>query len=250
MGTEPGPRTVPDLSHLQGTQGRGLVALSAPLRVRRLGIVDFDDALTLQETLFERAGEPWLLLLEHPHVYTLGVRARPEHLLVDPTGVGATTRQVHRGGDITYHGPGQLVGYLLVDVPFGPGSVHAHVDAIEQVLIDALGDLGLAGAGRRDGHPGVWIGDRKIAAVGVRITRGRSMHGFALNVDPDLTMFDHIVPCGIHDLGVTSLAAEGHGVALAAVEDATARNAAAIWGDGGVDDRSAPWDTVAVPAVR
>ena len=235
---------------MQGAQGRGLVALTAPLRVRRLGTVDYEDALGLQETLFERAGEPWLLLLEHPSVYTLGVRARPEHLLVDPTAVGATVQRVHRGGDVTYHGPGQLVGYVLVDVPCVPGAVHAHVGAIEQMVIDALADLGLAGAGRRDGHPGVWIGDRKIAAVGVRITRGRSMHGFALNVDPDLTMFEHIVPCGIRDLGVTSLAAEGRDVVHTAVEDAIVGRAAERWGTGVPDDRREPWDTVPTLAVR
>lgn len=235
---------------MQGTQSRRLVALTAPLRVRRLGTVAYGDALGLQETLFERAGEPWLLLLEHPSVYTLGVRARPEHVLIDPATVGAAVRRVHRGGDVTYHGPGQLVGYLLVDVPFGPGVVHAHVDAIEQLLIDALADLGLPGAGRREGHPGVWVEDRKIAAVGVRITRGRSMHGFALNVEPDLTMFDHIVPCGIHDLGVTSLAAEGRPATITAVEDAIARRAAATWGGGDLDDRVAPWDEVATRAVR
>ncbi|HEU5301108.1 MAG TPA: lipoyl(octanoyl) transferase LipB [Acidimicrobiia bacterium] len=229
---------------MQGAQGRGLVALSPPLRVRRLGTVGYADALGLQERLFTRAGEAWLLLLEHPAVYTLGVRARPEHVLVDPASVGATVERIHRGGDVTYHGPGQLVGYVVVDVPFGPGAVHAHVAAIEQVVLDALGDLGLDGAGRRAGHPGVWVDDRKIAAVGVRITRGRSMHGFALNVDPDLTMFDHIVPCGIHDLGVTSLAAEGRAVTSQVVQDAIAARAAAIFGHGAVDDRAMRWDDV------
>ena len=246
---------------MQGAQGRGLVALSdgsemsipahgGPLHVRRLGTVDYGDALGLQERLFERTGESWLLLLEHPSVYTLGVRARDAHMLVDPAAVGATIERVHRGGDVTFHGPGQLVGYLLVDVPFGPGAVHAHVNAIEQVVIDALGKLGVGGAGRRDGHPGVWVGDRKIAAVGVRITRGRSMHGFALNVDPDLAMFDHIVPCGIRDLGVTSLAAEGRAVPITAVHDAIATRAATRWGDDGSDDRSMRWDDVATPVLQ
>jgi len=230
---------------VQGAQGCGLVALSTPLHVRRLGTVGYAEALGLQETLFERAGEAWLLLLEHPSVYTLGVRARAEHVLVDPTAVGASVERVHRGGDVTYHGPGQLVGYVLVDVPLSSGAVHAHVAAVEQVVIDALGDVGVDGASRRAGHPGVWIDDRKVAAVGVRITRGRSMHGFALNVDPDLRMFDHIVPCGIHDLGVTSLAAVGRPVALPAVADAVARRAAATWAQGELDDRAARYDDVA-----
>ena len=230
---------------MQGAKGRGLVALSGPLHVRRLGVVDYDDALELQSSLFERPGESWLLLLEHPHVFTLGVRARPEHILVEPAEVGATTARVHRGGDVTYHGPGQLVGYPIVDIALGPGAVHAHVAAVEQIVIDAVADFGLPGAQRRTGHPGVWVSDRKLAAVGVRITRGRSMHGFALNVDPDLTMFDHIVPCGIRDLGVTSLAAEGLTVPMASVEDAIAARAMATWGGNDADDRTMRWDEVA-----
>ena len=225
-------------------------APGGPLHVRRLGTVDYGDALGLQERLFERTGESWLLLLEHPPVYTFGVRARDAHMLVDPAAMGATIERVHRGGDVTFHGPGQVVGYLLVDVPFGPGAVHAHVAAIEQILIDALSDVGFGGAGRRDGHPGVWIDDRKIAAVGVRITRGRSMHGFALNVDPDLAMFDHIVPCGLHDLGVTSLAAEGRPVPITVVHDAIATRAATHWGDNSIDDHSMRWDDVATPVLQ
>ena len=221
---------------------------STPLRVRRLGRVAYDDALALQTTLFERVGEHWLLLLEHPSVYTLGVRARPEHVLVDPASVGATLEHVHRGGDVTYHGPGQLVGYPILDVAFGPGAVRGHVAAVEQVVIDALEDLGVGGAHRRPDNPGVWIGDAKVAAVGVRITHGRSMHGFALNVDPDLTMFDHIVPCGIHGLGVTSLAALGTEITMTAVQDAIASRAARQWGTGVIDDRSMPWYDVATTA--
>ena len=203
-----------------------------PLRVRRLGTVDYDEAQALQSELFERVGESWLLLLVHPHVYTLGVRARPEHVLVDPASVDATLVRTNRGGDVTYHGPGQLVGYPILDVAFRPGAVNAYVDSVEQVVIDALTDVGLAGAGRRPGYPGVWIDDRKIAAIGVRLTRGRSMHGFAINVDPDLAMFEHIVPCGLHDLAVTSLAAEGVPATLDAVADAIERRAAEQWAFG------------------
>jgi len=203
-----------------------------PLRVRRLGVVDYEEALALQTELFERVGESWLLLLEHPHVYTLGVRARPEHVLVDPAHVGATLVHANRGGDVTYHGPGQLVGYPILDVPFRSGAVSRYVASVEQVVIDALIDVGLERAGRKPGYTGVWVDDRKIAAIGVRLTRGRSMHGFAINVDPDLTMFDHIVACGLHDLSVTSLAAEGIATTLDTVAAAIEQRASEQWSVG------------------
>jgi lipoic acid synthetase len=117
----------------------------------------------------------------------------------------------------------------------------AFVRSVEQVVIDALADLGLPGASRDERHPGVWLGDRKVAAVGVRLSRGRSMHGFALNVDPDLSMFDHIVPCGIRDRGVTSLAAEGLRVDLRAVVDAVSARATERWGAGGVERQDVAW---------
>jgi lipoyl synthase len=142
--------------------------------------------------------------------------------------------RAQRGGDVTYHGPGQLVGYPIVDVPLRSGAVPAHVAAIEDVVLATLRDVGLDGAGRRPGYPGVWIDDRKIAAIGVRITGGRSMHGFALNVDPDLTMFDHIVPCGIRDVRVTSLTAEGVEPDVDEVMDVVEHHAARTWGDGSV----------------
>ena len=203
-----------------------------PLRVRRLGVVDYEEALALQTELFERVGESWLLLLEHPHVYTLGVRARPEHVLVDPAQVGATLVHANRGGDVTYHGPGQLVGYPIVDVPFRSGAVSRYVASVEQIVIDALTDIGLERAGRKPGYTGVWVDDRQIAAIGVRLTRGRSMHGFAINVDPDLTMFDHIVPCGLHDLAVTSLAAEGTPATIDTVAAAIEQRASEQWSVG------------------
>jgi lipoic acid synthetase len=200
------------------------------LRARWLGRVRYRDAHALQHALFERAGDDYLLLLEHPHVYTLGVRAPLDHVLVPPATVGAELVKTDRGGDVTYHGPGQLVGYPIVRVPMAPDATPGHVHAVEQLVIDVLAELGVRDAGRVDGYPGVWVGDRKICAVGVRITRGRSMHGFALNVDPDLSMFDHIVPCGIADRGVTSMAAEGARVSMADVVDAFVRHAAARWG--------------------
>ena len=204
------------------------------LHTRWLGRVRYRDAHALQQALFER-DDDYLLLLEHPHVYTLGVRASLEHVLVPPASVGAELVKTDRGGDVTYHGPGQLVGYPIVGVPMGPDATPRYVHAIEQLVIDVLGDLGLAGAARVDGYPGVWVADgvrtpRKICAIGVRLTRGRSMHGFALNVDPDLSMFDHIVPCGIDDREVTSLAAEGVNVTMDAVVDAVIAWAGARWG--------------------
>ena len=200
------------------------------LRVRWLGRVRYRDAHVLQQALCTGGEGEYLLLLEHPHVYTLGVRARTEHVLVDPESVGAELVHADRGGDVTYHGPGQLVGYPILNVPMGLRAVPAHVHAIEQLVIDALGDLGLGGLGRLAGYPGVWVDPagsepRKLCAIGVRIDRGRSMHGFALNVDPDLSMFGHIVPCGLSDLGVTSLAAEGLNVAMQDAVEAIVRRA-------------------------
>jgi lipoic acid synthetase len=200
--------------------------------------VRYRDALALQHGLHRHGADDHLLLLEHPHVYTLGVRADLAHLLVPPTDVGAELAKADRGGDITYHGPGQLVGYPILTLPGkGGGSKPdsaAYVHGLEQVVIDTLADVGLPGAGRLDGYPGVWVDSggsdpRKICAIGVRISRGRTLHGFALNVDPDLSMFDHIVPCGIPDKAVTSIVAEGVEVDLRTVVDAFVARAAARW---------------------
>jgi lipoic acid synthetase len=214
------------------------------LRVRRLGRVPYDEAATLQRALADHADDDYLLLLEHPHVYTLGVRADPAHVLVDPASVGASLARTDRGGDVTYHGPGQLVVYPVLTVPDEPGAGPAHVHRLEQVVIDALAGLGVPDVGRHPGHPGVWLGaaggrPRKVAAVGVRTVRTggrrRTLHGIALNVDCDLAMFGHIVPCGIRDLPVTSLAAEGLGIAGAAVAEAVVDRAVVVWGAGGHD---------------
>ncbi|MFI5047910.1 MAG: lipoyl synthase [Acidimicrobiia bacterium] len=179
-------------------------------RVRWLGRVPYADADALQRALHCRASDDYLLLLEHPHVYTLGTNADPANVLVPPASVGAELVRTDRGGDVTYHGPGQLVGYPIVTLPewrAGLRDVVAHVRRMEALIIDALADLGVDAA-RDARYPGVWVGEAKIAAVGVRVSRGRTRHGFALNVDPDLSMFDHIVPCGIPDRGVTSIARE------------------------------------------
>lgn len=182
--------------------------MTTALRVRWLGPVPYREAFDLQRALHERSADDHLLLLEHPHVYTLGRNADPAHVLAAPDSVGADLVATDRGGDVTYHGPGQLVGYPIVSLPewrAGQRDVVAYVRRLEDVLVGALADLGVE-AGRVPGYTGVWVGGEKIAAIGVRVSRGRTRHGFALNVDPDLAMFGHIVPCGIPDRGVTSLA--------------------------------------------
>lgn len=204
-----------------------------PLRVRELGRVRYAEAWDLQRAL-HAAGGQWLVVLEHPHVFTLGVRADPAHVLVDPAEVGADLVRVDRGGDVTYHGPGQLVVYPIVDVPLGPRAVPQHVARLEEIVIATLADLGLV-AGRLPGYPGVWVEPtgpraRKICAIGVKVARGRSMHGLALNVDPDLAWFGRIVPCGIADKPVTSLAAEGIEVPLPEVAERLIGHAQEAWG--------------------
>ena len=221
-----------------------------PLHVRWLGRVRYQDAHALQRGLFVHGGDDHLLLLEHPHVYTLGVRGDLGHLLRRPEEVGAELVHSDRGGDVTYHGPGQLVGYPILTLPGqrggGVADTKAYVCSVEQLVIDVLADLGLPGAGRLPGYPGVWVDPasdrpRKICAIGVKLSRGRTMHGFALNVAPDLAMFGHIVPCGIADKGVTSLAAEGVDVPMRAVVDAVAARAAERWGGAGVHRADVVW---------
>ncbi|MXZ96775.1 MAG: lipoyl synthase [Acidimicrobiaceae bacterium] len=216
------------------------------MRIRWLGRVAYDDALALQRRLHGHSSDDHLLLLEHPHVVTLGRRGRREHLLVDVEALGGSVVETDRGGEVTYHGPGQLVGYPILTVPGrrggGMADTAAYVSGVEQLLIDVLADLGLE-AGRLERHTGVWVDPeglrpRKIAAIGVRLSRARSMHGFALNVDPDLEWFARIVPCGITGLGVTSLAAEGIGVSMQQVVDLVAQRAAGTWGAHGRIDRA------------
>jgi lipoic acid synthetase len=209
--------------------------------------VRYRDAHALQRGLFAHSADDHLLLLEHPHVYTLGVRADMRNLLVPPADVGAELVRADRGGDVTYHGPGQLVGYPILTVPGkrggGMADTVAYVRSVEQLLIDALTDLGVRGAGRLDGYPGVWIEDRKIAAIGVKLSRGRTMHGFALNVDPDLAFFERIVPCGITDKAVTSLTVEGVATDMRTVVDAVVARAVERWGGAGVDRQDVVWTT-------
>ncbi|OON71160.1 lipoyl(octanoyl) transferase [Hymenobacter sp. CRA2] len=171
----------------------------------------------------------YLLLCEHPPVYTLGKSGKPEHLLLDEAGLqhyGATFHRINRGGDITYHGPGQLVGYPILDLENFKPDIHFYLRTLEEAVIRLLADYGLA-AGRIAGLTGVWLdfeegapNPRKICAMGVKCSRWVTMHGFALNVNTDLSYFGHIVPCGIVDKAVTSLAQElGRTVPLREVED-------------------------------
>lgn len=181
--------------------------------VRRLGVVPYADALALQKELVEqrrqgRIGDV-LLLVEHPHVLTLGVRGDGgrSHILATPETLAARGIDVHetgRGGDITYHGPGQIVGYPIIDLKPDRCDVHQYVHDLEEVLIRTAADYGID-AGRVEGLTGVWVGREKLAAIGVRIARWVTSHGFAFNVTTDLWYFNLIVPCGIADRGVTSL---------------------------------------------
>jgi lipoyl(octanoyl) transferase len=195
----------------------GQVSLVGPrtrlLDVRRLGRVPYAEALELQRSLVdERRAEriaDTLLLVEHPHVLTLGVRGDGgrSHILASAETLAARGVGVHetgRGGDITYHGPGQIVGYPIIDLKPDRCDVHRYVRDLEDVLMRTAGDYGV-GAHRVDGLTGVWVGQEKLAAIGVRIARWITSHGFAFNVSTDLEYFSLIVPCGIADRGVTSL---------------------------------------------
>jgi lipoic acid synthetase len=216
----------------------------APLRVRWLGRVDYREAAELQRALHERSDQDHLLLLEHPHTYTLGTRADPANVLVPPASVGAELVYADRGGDVTYHGPGQLVGYPIVTLAAwrdGAPDVVAHVRRLEAALIDALATFGID-AHREDGFSGVWVGDAKIAAIGVKVAAMRTRHGFALNVDPDLSMFDHIIPCGIRDRGVTSMAALlGAAPSMHEVADAVTSAMAARLGHLTIERQDVAW---------
>lgn len=216
------------------------------LRVRVLGRVPYEEAMALQRAVHRAGGDEYVLVLEHPHVFTLGRHGDPAHVLVDPAAVGATLAHTDRGGDVTYHGPGQVVLYPVVDVGHGIGAGAAHVRTLEDLVIGALRRVGLP-TGRLSGFAGVWIdaagtAPRKIAAVGVRVLAGRTLHGLALNVDPDLSWFDRIVPCGIADKSVTSMAAEGVGRSMGDVVDLLVEGAVARWAGGGaVDRQDAAW---------
>ena len=195
--------------------------------VKELGRKDYKEAWDYQESLFEEivaqktanrthnTQQPttnYFLFVEHPHVYTLGKSGHIENLLIDEEGLkkkGATFYKINRGGDITYHGPGQIVGYPILDLDNFFTDIHKYLRFLEEVIIRTLADYGLK-AERSEGETGVWLDvgtpfARKICAMGVRCSRWVTMHGFALNVNTDLGYFDNIIPCGIRGKAVTSL---------------------------------------------
>ena len=181
------------------------------LTVYELGIVDYKKALELQISLLNKIklGEvgDTLLLLEHPPTFTVGRRGKPENLLRNQEELknsGIYFEIVGRGGDITYHGPGQLVGYPILDLNNHQCDIHLFLRNIEEVIINALGDFDITGERKRD-YTGVWVGDEKIASIGIGVKKWTTYHGFALNVNTDLTYFDIIVPCGIPGIKMTSI---------------------------------------------
>lgn len=227
---------------------------SQSVRVQDLGPIDYQEAWDLQESLLRvnvglklAAGKSaphkidtqhYLLLCEHPHVYTLGKSGSEDHLLIDEATrkeKGIFYYQINRGGDITYHGPGQITGYPILDLEKFKPDLGWYLRTMEEVMIQVLAEYGLEG-GRSEGETGVWLGvgtatPRKICAFGVRCSRWITMHGFALNVNTDLSYFNHIVPCGIQGKGVTSLEAElGREVSMAEVKEKLIRKFSELFG--------------------
>ncbi|OKL40963.1 lipoyl(octanoyl) transferase LipB [Pontibacter flavimaris] len=226
------------------------------IQFEHLGLIDYQEAWDYQDKLFaatlaikvqNRAAAPdaqvptpnYLLFCQHPHVYTLGKSGHEEHLLLNQEGLqakGATYYKINRGGDITYHGPGQIVGYPILDLENYFTDIHKYLRFLEEAIILALADYGIA-AGRIPGLTGVWLdheeqrNPRKICAMGVKCSRWVTMHGFAFNINTDLDYFNNIVPCGISDKAVTSLAKElGHEVPLAEVEEKLLKHLGALFG--------------------
>ena len=180
-------------------------------QVARLGTIDYQQAWDLQLRLVQQVllGEQpnTLLLLEHPSVYTRGRLSRPEHILLSPEEAQAKAIPIYetdRGGQVTYHGPGQVVGYPVVDLRQWGGPLK-YVRTLERIIVDTLTEFEIE-AGSIEGLTGVWVGDAKIAAIGVKISRGVAYHGFSINVNTDLSYYNYIVPCGIEDRPVTSMA--------------------------------------------
>ena len=225
-------------------------------RYINLGLIDYQDAWTYQTSLFEQVlgiksgnrslpenqqhlTENFLLFCQHPHVYTLGKSGKEDNLLVKTDqlkGIGATYYHINRGGDITYHGPGQIVGYPIIDLENFFTDIHRYMRFLEEAVIQTIAEFGVS-SGRIPGLTGVWINHdngkpaRKICALGVKTSRWVTMHGFALNVNTDLNYFSHIVPCGINDKEVTSMQKElGSEVDLKAVEEILKDKIAGMFG--------------------
>jgi lipoyl(octanoyl) transferase len=225
------------------------------IKFEHLGQIDYKEAWDYQDKLFtsvldlkvqnrkadttaQLATPNYLLFCYHPHVYTLGKSGHEEHLLLDETGLkakGATYYKINRGGDITYHGPGQIVGYPILDLENYFTDIHKYLRFLEEAVIMTLAEYGVE-AGRIEGLTGVWIdyvkqeNPRKICALGVKCSRWVTMHGFAFNINTDLDYFNNIVPCGISDKQVTSLAKElGHEVELLEVETKLKKHIAGLF---------------------
>jgi len=239
----------------------------ARFRIRWLGRVPYGEALDLQRAIWDgrstgRTSDDYLLLLEHPHTYTVGRNGDGSNLKIaagELESIGSELVYTDRGGDITYHGPGQLVGYPIVAVPTLPDGWDAvgHLRRIETMLISTLADLGIT-AWAEDGFTGVWTAQGKVAAIGVKVSGGVSMHGFSINVTPDLGYFEHIVPCGIPNRPVTSLSEiTGQTVGMESVVEALIPRASEVFG--GIPevqlgafpnrDRSRPYDVDAMVAA-
>ena len=222
--------------------------------VRHLGLIDYQQAWDYQEKLFaqtvqrkvdnrqQNESQPtnnYLLFCQHPPVYTLGKSGKPEHLLLDEAGLaekGAQFYPINRGGDITYHGPGQVVVYPILDLDNFFTDIHRYLRLLEEAVILTLADCGLR-AGRIPGLTGVWLdyelqkNPRKVCAMGVKASRWVTMHGLALNVNTDLSYFEHIIPCGIPDKAVTSLAQElGQEQDLVRVEERLQKHLSELFG--------------------
>jgi len=176
-----------------------------------LEMIDYKEAWDLQKELFELRYKKQLpdilLLLEHPHTYTLGRTADSLHLIGTKEYLAENKISVYdidRGGDITYHGPGQIVGYPIIDLNDWFKDTHKYLRGLEEIIIRTCAEYGIIGK-RDPDHTGVWVGNRKIAAIGIKVSRWITMHGFAFNINSDLSLFNGIIPCGIHDKGVTSI---------------------------------------------
>ncbi|AKD02681.1 lipoyl(octanoyl) transferase LipB [Pontibacter korlensis] len=226
------------------------------IQFEHLGLIDYKEAWDYQDKIFTsildlkvqnrkaESGEEvptpnYLLFCQHPHVYTLGKSGHEEHLLLNQEALqakGATYYKINRGGDITYHGPGQIVGYPILDLENYFTDIHKYLRFLEEAIILTLADYGIQ-AGRIEGFTGVWLdhveqqNPRKICAMGVKCSRWVTMHGFAFNINTDLDYFNNIVPCGISDKAVTSLAKElGHEVPLAEVEEKLLKHLGSLFG--------------------
>jgi lipoyl(octanoyl) transferase len=231
---------------------------ASALDVRWLGTVRYGEALDLQRRLVEdrKAGRiaDTLLLLEHPHVLTLGVKKDGRaHIIAPPerlAALGVDVVETGRGGDVTYHGPGQLVGYPIIELDTTRRDVHRYVRDLEEVMIRLCADHGVV-AGRVKALTGAWVGDAKIGAIGVRISRWVTSHGFAFNVSTDLDFFNLIVPCGIADRGVTSLQRlTGRQHDLAAIGARAAEHFAEVFGRTLVQGSTPPFTGVEDPSDR